>query len=145
MENQFFVDSEYLSKEALERKHRLETDPSFRKNHMEYLPGMEQIDSNVCSEVMGQVQTYDYEKYTERDVKVAINNTERTVEDFKALLSPAALPFIEEIAQAAQVETRKHFGNSTYMFTPIYIANNQMRCQRRLYNVWYDEPIILKN
>ena len=22
--------------------------------------------------------------------------------------------------------------------------NNQMRCQRRLYNVWYDEPIILK-
>jgi 2-iminoacetate synthase len=88
---------------------------------------------------------YDYEKYTERDVKVAINNTERTVEDFKALLSPAALPFIEEIAQAAQVETRKHFGNSTYMFTPIYIANNQMRCQRRLYNVWYDEPIILKN
>ena len=52
MENQFFVDSEYLSKEALERKHRLETDPSFRKNHMEYLPGMEQIDSNVCSDVM---------------------------------------------------------------------------------------------
>ena len=59
MENQFFVDSEYLSKEALERKHRLETDPSFRKNHMEYLPGMEQIDSNVCSEVLGQVQTYE--------------------------------------------------------------------------------------
>lgn len=69
------------------------------------------------------MKKYDYEKYTERDVKVAINNTERTVEDFKALLSPAALPFIEEIAQAAQVETRKHFGNSTYMFTPIYIAN----------------------
>ena len=52
MENQFFVDSEYLSKEALERKHRLETDPSFRKNHMEYLPGMEQIDYNVCYDVM---------------------------------------------------------------------------------------------
>ena len=52
MENQFFVDSEYLSKEALERKHRLETDPSFRKNHMEYLPGMEQIDSNVCSDAV---------------------------------------------------------------------------------------------
>ena len=28
-----------------------------------------------------------------------------------------------EIAQAAQKETRKHFGNSVYMFTPIYIAN----------------------
>ena len=35
MENQFFVDSSYLSPEALEKKHRLETDPSSRKNHME--------------------------------------------------------------------------------------------------------------
>ena len=41
MTNQFFVDSEYLSEAALKKKHRLETDPSFRKNHMEYLPGME--------------------------------------------------------------------------------------------------------
>ena len=38
MENQFFVDSEYLSPEALAKKHRLETDPSSRKNHMEYMP-----------------------------------------------------------------------------------------------------------
>ena len=38
-------------------------------------------------------------------------------------LSPAALPLLEDIAQAARVETRKHFGNSVYMFTPIYIAN----------------------
>ena len=76
MENQFFVDSEYLSKEALERKHRLETDPSFRKNHMEYLPGMEQIDSNVCSEVMGQVQTYDYEKYIGTSNEVSWNDAQ---------------------------------------------------------------------
>ena len=41
MENQFLIDSEYLSKEALEKKHRLETDPSSRKNHMEYMEGME--------------------------------------------------------------------------------------------------------
>ena len=69
------------------------------------------------------MNNYDYDKYTEYDVKRALNNTERSVEDFKALLSPAALPFIEEIAKAAQIETRKHFGNSVYMFTPIYIAN----------------------
>ena len=46
-----------------------------------------------------------------------------TPKDFAALLSPAALPFLEEIAQAAQRETRKHFGNSVNMFTPLYIAN----------------------
>ena len=51
MTNQFFVDSEYLSEAALKKKHRLETDPSFRKNHMEYLPGMEQIQSDVCEKV----------------------------------------------------------------------------------------------
>ena len=41
MENQFFVDSEYLSEKALAKKHKLETDPSSRTNHMEYMPGME--------------------------------------------------------------------------------------------------------
>ena len=123
MENQFFVDSEYLSKEALERKHRLETDPSFRKNHMEYLPGMEQIDSNVCSEVMGQVQTYDYEKYTAKDVRAALEHATCTVEDFKALLSPAAEPFLEQMAERARLETGKHFGNTGYLFTPLDIAN----------------------
>ena len=46
-----------------------------------------------------------------------------STEDFKALLSPAAEPFLEEIARRAQAETRKHFGNSVYMFTPSYIAN----------------------
>ena len=61
--------------------------------------------------------------YTKADVKRAIAHDIRTPEDFAALLSPAALPLLEEIAQAAQEETRKHFGNSVYMFTPIYIAN----------------------
>ena len=69
------------------------------------------------------MHAYDYDKYTAADVKRAIAHSSRTPEDFAALLSPAALPFIEEIAQAAQIETRKHFGNSVYMFTPIYIAN----------------------
>ena len=55
MENHFLIDSEYLSPEALEIKHRLETDPSSRKNHMEYLPGMEVIESDIrkqCIEPM---------------------------------------------------------------------------------------------
>ena len=42
-ENQFFIDSDKLSEAALERKHKLETDPSSRTNHMEYMPGMEQL------------------------------------------------------------------------------------------------------
>lgn len=90
---------------------------------MEYLPGMEKIESDVCSKVMSQVQGYDYSKYTARDVKAALEKATCTLEDFKALLSPAAAPFLEQLAQKARVETSKHFGNTVYLFTPIYIAN----------------------
>lgn len=123
MENQFFVDSSYLSPEALEKKHRLETDPSSRKNHMEYLPGMEQIQSDVRDQVMAQMQSYDYSKYTARDVLAALEHETCSIEDFKALLSPAAEPFLEQMAQRARRETGKHFGNTVYLFTPLYIAN----------------------
>lgn len=123
MENQFFVDSELLSPEALAKKHALETDPSSRKNHMEYLPGMERIQSDVCANVMEQMNSYDYNKYTAKDVKAALEHETCTVEDFKALLSPAAEPFLEEMAQRARLETSKHFGNTVYLFTPLYIAN----------------------
>ena len=70
--NQFLVDSEYLSPEALKRKHRLENDPSSRKNHMEYLPGMERIESDVCDRVISQMKEYCPEKYTARDVEAAL-------------------------------------------------------------------------
>ena len=123
MENNFFVDSEFLSKEALEKKHRLEQDPSFRKDHMEYLPDMEQIDSDIMDKVMSQMNSYDYDKYTAKDVMRALEHDTCTLEDFKALLSPAAEPFIEQMAQKARIETRKHFGNTVYLFSPLYIAN----------------------
>jgi len=123
MDNQFFVDSEYLSSEALAKKHRLETDPSSRKNHMEYLPGMEVIASDICANVMAQMNAYDDSKYTAADVKAALEHDTCTIEDFKALLSPAAEPFLEQMAQRARLETSKHFGNTVYLFTPLYIAN----------------------
>lgn len=94
-----------------------------RTNHMEYLPDMEQIDSDVKDRVIEAMNAYDPEKYTENDVLQALEHDTKTIEDFKALLSPAALPHLEEIAQQAQTETRKHFGNSINMFTPLYISN----------------------
>lgn len=123
MENQFFVDSEYLSEEALNKKHRLETDPSSRKDHMEYMPGMEQIQSDVCDSVLKEMKNYDSTTYTAKDVKNALEHETCSIEDFKALLSPAAEPFLEQMAQRARLETSKHFGNTVYLFTPLYIAN----------------------
>ncbi|MGN0706546.1 MAG: 2-iminoacetate synthase ThiH [Faecalibacterium sp.] len=123
MENQFFVDSDFLSPAALERKHRLETDPSSRADHMAYLPGMEVIESDICRQVMSQMESYDYARYTARDVRAALEHETCGIEDFKALLSPAAEPFLEQMAQRARRETSKHFGNTVYLFTPLYIAN----------------------
>ncbi len=123
MENQFLIDSDKLSPAALEKKHRLENDRSYRTNHMEYMEGMEIINSDVCENVMTQVKSFDYGKYSAKDVKAALEHESCTIEDFKALLSPAAEPFLEQIAQKARLETGKHFGNTVYLFTPLYIAN----------------------
>lgn len=94
-----------------------------RIDHMKYLPDMEQIDSDIKDRVIEAMNGYNAEAYTENDVREALRHETKTPEDFAALLSPAALPLLEEIAQAAQAETRKHFGNSVNMFTPLYIAN----------------------
>lgn len=93
MDNQYFVDSLSLSPAALEKKHRLESDPSSRKSHMEYLPGMEIINSDICDKVMSHMNSYDYNSYTAKDVKAALSHENCTIDDFKALLSPAAEPF----------------------------------------------------
>lgn len=123
MDNRFFVDSEHLSKTALKRKHTLETDPTSRTDHMEYMSGMEKIESDIMDKVLAQMNGYDYSRYTEADVKSALEHESCSIEDFKALLSPAAEPFLEQLAQRARIETSKHFGNTVYMFTPLYIAN----------------------
>lgn len=123
MDNNYFVDSEKLTDNALKRKHELETNPASRTNHMEYMNGMERIESDIFNRVIAEMNGYDYSVYTAADVRAALAHENCTVEDFKALLSPAAEPFLEKMAERARLETQKHFGNTVYLFTPLYIAN----------------------
>lgn len=123
MNNNYFVDSDKLSESALKRKHELENNPSARTNHMEYMDSMEQIQSDIFDKVISEMKGYDYNKYTAVDVRRALAHDTCTTEDFKALLSPAAEPFLEQMAAKARLETQKHFGNTVYLFTPLYIAN----------------------
>jgi len=122
-ENQFFVDSPRLGEKALVRKHLLEQEPSCRGSHMEYMEGMEQIHSDIMEKVQKQMREYDYDRYTAADVRQALAHRSCSLEDFKALLSPAALPYLEEMAARSKLETSRHFGNTVYLFTPIYISN----------------------
>ena len=123
MPNQFFVDSEFLSPAALKRKHELENNPASRTDIMTYLPGMEVIKSDTREQVMGRVASYDASQFTAKDVLRALEHENCTIEDFQALLSPAAAPFLEQMATRARRETVRHFGNTVYLFTPLYIAN----------------------
>ena len=94
-----------------------------RCDHMTYMDDMEQIPHEILDKVVAEINSYRAEDYTASDVIRAIESDRCSLEDFKALLSPTAEPFLEQIARKARLETRKHFGNSAYFFTPIYISN----------------------
>ncbi|MCH7411212.1 2-iminoacetate synthase ThiH [Belliella sp. DSM 111904] len=74
--------------------------------------------------------SYDWDKVkasiyskTEADVLHALQKTKRNLEDFKALISPAAEPFLEEMAQLSQQISLKRFGNTIQLFAPLYLSN----------------------
>lgn len=94
-----------------------------RTDHMKYTEGMEQIDHTVMDKVINAMNEFDYESFTADDVKAALAKPILSPWDFQALLSPAAEPFIEEMAQRSQLETKRHFGNNINLFTPLYISN----------------------
>lgn len=87
-----------------------------------YMQGMEVLDSDVRDRVLEARAAYDPSAYTEDDVRRAIYS-DPSVEGFAALLSPAAEPFLEEMAARARSLTRDHFGNSVCLFTPLYVSN----------------------
>ncbi|AWH89116.1 2-iminoacetate synthase ThiH [Limnobaculum parvum] len=60
---------------------------------------------------------------TSRDVEQALRNQRRTLGDFMALISPAALPYLEVMAQEAQHLTRQRFGNTVSFYAPLYLSN----------------------
>ena len=120
---EYIIQWDDMTPEAKAKKERLEQDPSFRTDHMAYMEGMDQISTDIRDKVMSQVESYDEKVYTAADVQAALAHDVCSIEDFKALLSPAAQPFLEQMAEKAAVERRNHFGNSVYLFTPLYIAN----------------------
>ncbi|MBL4643267.1 MAG: 2-iminoacetate synthase ThiH [Flavobacteriaceae bacterium] len=60
---------------------------------------------------------------TAADVVRALGNSKRDLEDFKALISPAARPYLEQMAQLSQMLTQKRFGNTMQMYAPMYLSN----------------------
>ena len=70
-------------------------------DHMAYQPGMDNIGSEIQDEVIARMNANDADRYTDADVQRALNKDVLGPEDFAALLSPAAAPFLEQMAQRA--------------------------------------------
>ncbi|HEY4109310.1 2-iminoacetate synthase ThiH [Puia sp.] len=60
---------------------------------------------------------------TDRDVERALGKPVRDLEDLKALLSPAAAPYLEEMAQMSRRITQKRFGKVIQLYIPFYLSN----------------------
>ena len=60
---------------------------------------------------------------TSEDVQYALAKDKRDLEDFKALISPAAKPYLEQLAQMSRMLTKKRFGNTIQMYAPMYLSN----------------------
>ncbi len=94
-----------------------------RTDHMTYWPDMDILDSTMLEEVLSYRDSFNNNAYTAEDVRTAMRKQNLGVHDFMSLLSTAALPFLEEMAQKAKTVTRRHFGNNIALFTPLYFAN----------------------
>ena len=57
-------------------------------------------------------------------VRRALAKSHLDVEDFMALISPAAEPYLETMAQLSYRYTRERFGNTMQIFIPLYITNS---------------------
>ncbi|MGR5140609.1 2-iminoacetate synthase ThiH [Photobacterium sp. DNB23_23_1] len=60
---------------------------------------------------------------TAADVERALRKPKRDLEDFKALISPAAEPYLEQMAQQSAALTRKRFGHTVSFYIPLYLSN----------------------
>ncbi|WP_417800011.1 2-iminoacetate synthase ThiH [Tenacibaculum sp.] len=60
---------------------------------------------------------------TSVDVESALSKDKLDLEDFKALISPVAKPFLEQMAQRSRLLTKKRFGNTIQMYAPMYLSN----------------------
>lgn len=61
---------------------------------------------------------------TDADVRRALAKQHCDVEDFMALISPAAEPYLEVMARLSRKYTQERFGRTMSMFIPLYITNS---------------------
>lgn len=77
-----------------------------------------------------EIKRYDWDDTTRainsktaRDVEIALSKEHVNIDDFMALISPAAEPYIENMAQLSHKYTMERFGKTISMYIPLYVSN----------------------
>lgn len=81
------------------------------------------VDNRLWDEMSEKIR-----RMTSSDVKAAIskarrNSRELSVDDFMALVSPAAENYMEEMAALSMEFTRERFGKTISLYIPMYVSN----------------------
>ena len=91
------------------------------------IPAMRQCNNMFYDEI----KKYDWDETTRciaskraADVETALGKTHPDVDDFMALISPAAAPYLEDMAQISRRITQERFGKTISMYIPLYITNS---------------------
>ncbi len=63
------------------------------------------------------------EKKTAEVEQALYKKGKRSLDDFAALVSPAARPYLEEMAHISRTLTQKRFGKTMQMYVPLYLSN----------------------
>lgn len=61
---------------------------------------------------------------TDADVRRALGKEHCSVDDFMALVSPAAAPYLEDMARLSRHYTEERFGKTISLFIPLYLTNS---------------------
>ena len=80
--------------------------------------------SDELKKISWQETTERIASMTATDVRRALGKSHCDVNDFMALLSPAAEPYLEEMARLSRRYTEERFGRTMSMFIPLYITNS---------------------
>lgn len=75
-------------------------------------------------------EKYEWEKIRKKiygstafEVERALSKERRNLDDFLVLISPAALPYLEQMASMSHSITQKRFGKTIQMYAPMYLSN----------------------
>ena len=80
--------------------------------------------SDVIRQISWDETTERIMSKTDTDVRRALARQHCDIDDFMAMISPAADKYLEQMAWLSRKYTRERFGKTINMFIPIYITNS---------------------